>query len=59
MVERLEKKCIVRNGEQRRLALLSVEIIEIMWVVRNGSISAVEVGGGARYWRLIECFGLD
>ena len=43
-------KCISRAQEWRWLALLCVEIFEIYFGGESGSISAVEVGDGARYW---------
>ena len=45
---------ISRNGEERYLALLWVDLFEIYSGRESASISAVEVGDGARLWRVFE-----
>jgi hypothetical protein len=43
-------KCISRDREWRRLALLWVEIFEAYFREKSGTRLAVAVGDGARYW---------
>ena len=54
MVVALRNICICKAKECSGLALLWVEIFEVYFGGESGSKSAVEVGDGARYWRLIE-----
>ena len=38
--------------------MLWVELIGIYFGRKSGSISGVVVGGGARYWRVFDAFGV-